>query len=156
MGWSAHYDSKLGIIRSVYAGPASADDFKDGTIKTIALQKDHNTYLICIDLSKLEPALSTLDIYEMPQFYDEVSAIRRSELAIVLPPSGQIRADVGFWETVCRNRGWNVRTFADHPEATTWLLRDGDDGDFDTPGGCDESRAHDRSLSPKATIRQEK
>ncbi len=102
---SVEYDSGLGIIHSIYAGRVTADDFKEGTIKAIALAKKHKTFLLLIDDTELESAVSTNEIYEMPQFYDDVNATCRSRMALLLPTSGQIRDDVKFYETVCRNRG---------------------------------------------------
>ena len=122
MPWSVEYDSELGIIHSIYAGRITADDFKEGTIKAIALAKKFKTYLLLIDDSKLDSAVSTNEIYEMPRFYDEVNATRRSRMALILPTSGQIREDVKFYETVCRNRGWAVKAFNKRRNAIDWLL----------------------------------
>jgi hypothetical protein len=123
MTWRVEYDSELGIIHSVYAGRITADDFKEGTLKAISLAKKHKTYLILIDDSRLESAVSTNEIYEMPLFYDVVKASRRSRMALILPASGPIREDVKFYETVCRNRGWVARVFNEHQKALEWLLR---------------------------------
>ena len=123
MSWSVIYDSELDIIQCIYAGRVTANDFKEGTIKTISLAKKHKTNLLHIDDSKLESAVSTMEIYEMPRFYDEVNGSRRSRLAITLPPTGQIREDVKFYETVCRNCGWTVKTFNKRQKAIDWLRR---------------------------------
>ena len=59
----------------------------------------------------------------MPHFYDEVKGNRKSKIALILPPTGKIREDVIFYETVCRNRGWAVKAFDDRSEAIEWLLQ---------------------------------
>ena len=123
MGWSVGYDSGLGIIHSIYSGRVTADDFKEGTIKAIALAKKHKTFLLLIDDTELESAVSTNEIYQMPRFYDDVNATRRSRMALLLPTSGQIREDVKFYETVFRNRGWAVKSFNKRQNAIDWLFQ---------------------------------
>ena len=93
-----------------------------GTKETIALGKKHKTNLVLIDNSKLESTVSTMEIYEMPRFYDDMDASRKSRIALILPSSGQIREDVKFYETVCRNYGWNIEAFDTEQEAMAWLL----------------------------------
>ena len=123
MTWSINYDSELGIIRCVYAGRVTADDFKEGTKKTILLTQQFKTKLILIDDSKLEYAVGTSEILEMPKYYHDWGGGQRPKIALVLPPSGKIREDVIFYETVCRNRHWRIKGFNEHQEAIDWLLR---------------------------------
>lgn len=122
MSWTVTYDSDHDIIHAVYAGHVTADDFKAGTIKTIALSKAYKTKRILIDDSHLESAVSITEIYDMPNYYHELEGTRRSKMALILPPSGRIRKDVLFYETVCRNRGWRVKGFNEHKDALEWLL----------------------------------
>lgn len=122
MSFNLTYDPKHGIILCAYAGHVTADGFREGTEKILSLAKKHKTNLLLIDDSKLASAVSIMEIYEMPRFYDEVEGNRKSRIALILPPSGQIREDVLFYETVCQNRGWNVKAFDTHSEAIDWLL----------------------------------
>ena len=122
MPWSLEYHSETKIVLCTYSGQLSLDEFKEATERTIALAVKHKTNLLLIDDSKLEPAVSAIDIYEMPRFYDKVEGDRKSRIALILPPSGQIREDVKFYETVCRNHGWNVKSFDEPQGATDWLL----------------------------------
>ena len=123
MPWHAEHDPELNIIHVIYAGRLTAEDFKQGTRSVIDLANAFDTHLILIDDTRLEAAVSKLDIYEMPQTYDDMNGTRGSRMALILPPSGQIRKDVLFYETVCRNRGWFVKSFDDRQAALDWLLR---------------------------------
>ena len=135
MPWNVKYDSELGIILCIYAGKITADDFKKGTEKIISSAKKHKTNLLLIDDSKLEASVSTTEIYQMPQFYDEVKGNRKSRIALILPPSGQIRKDVKFYETVCRNHGWDVKAFDKRRDATDWLIQKDTSNKPDASGG---------------------
>jgi len=126
MAWRVKYDPELGIICSVYAGQVSADEFEAGTLETIALAKKHKTNLLLIDDSKLEVAVSTNDIFKMPQFYEDAQAHRGSRWALIQPPEGPGLKALRFYETVCRNRGWLVKLFTDRQAAIDWLLNEPD------------------------------
>ena len=72
----------------------------------------------------------TKRLFEFPDLYAALDADRTSRGALVLPhPSrtGEVN-DALFFENVCRNRGWNVRTFPGREEALAWLRDEaGDD-----------------------------
>ncbi len=123
MSWNLSYDADLKAVCCAYIGHVSAEEFKAGTQETIALAKMRKTYLLLIDDSKLKSAVTTSEIYNMPRVYNDLQGNRKSRIAIILPPTGTIRNDVLFYETVCRNHGWKVRAFDNRSEATEWLLK---------------------------------
>ena len=125
MAWSVDYDHELGIIRCVYAGKVTADEYRKGTTRVISLAAKHKTNRILIDETHLKHAVTMDEIFDMPKSYDDLGGNRNSRMAVVLPPSGQIREDVLFWVTVCRNRHWMVSSFDSHQEALVWLLGNG-------------------------------
>ncbi|MDJ0722512.1 MAG: hypothetical protein QNJ04_12825 [Desulfobacterales bacterium] len=121
MAWQVEYIAEQGIVRVIYAGRVTAEDFRKATRETLDLATGHKTLLILIDTSKLEQAVSTPDIYEMPIYYEEMKGNRRTRTAILLPASNPALQDAEFYVTVCRNRGWLVEPFVDEQEATQWL-----------------------------------
>lgn len=128
MSWHIAYDEALGVIHCVYAGHVTTADYEAGTLKTIALAKRHNTHLIFIDESELLSVdVSTMEIYQMPRFYEEADANRRSKWALILPPEGKVREDVEFYVTMCLNRGWYLKAFDDRQAGIDWLLNEADD-----------------------------
>ncbi|NUM49296.1 MAG: hypothetical protein HUU38_31735 [Anaerolineales bacterium] len=64
--------------------------------------------------------LSTLDIYGLPQRYKELGISHRFKMAVVVPE--RFRRNMLFFETVCRNNGYQVSVFFDCGEALAWLL----------------------------------
>ena len=122
MTWCVDYKSDLGFIQVVYTGLVTLDEFKKSTNEVISLSKNHKTNRVLIDDSKLEIAVSTSEIYKLPLFYDDVNANRKSKMALILPTSPQAREDVQFYETVCRNRGWFIKSFNERREAIDWLV----------------------------------
>lgn len=51
---------------------------------------------------------------------DERTQNRRTRIAIILPPAGQIPDDVKFYVTVCRHRSWLVEAFTQVAKAVEW------------------------------------
>jgi hypothetical protein len=119
---SVAYDENLGIILVVNTGRVSADEFKKRTLETIEQAIEHRTNRILIDNSRLELAVSTNQVFQMPEFYENTNAYRGSLWAIIQPPEGPVLKELKFYETVCRNRGWLVKLFDDRQAAIGWLM----------------------------------
>ena len=124
MPGSVAYDEQLGIVLVVNTGRVSADEFKKRTLETIEQALEHRTNRILIDNSKLELAVSTNQIFQMPEFYENTNAYRGSLWAMLQPPEGPVLKELKFYETVCRNRGWLVKLFDDSQAALDWLFTD--------------------------------
>lgn len=122
MPWRVEHEAELGIVRATYFGRVTAEEFKAGTLETISLMAKHRINLLLIDDSELEITVSTNEIFEMPQFYEDVSAIRSTRWALVHPADPTAIKHFRFYENVCRNRGWPVKLFSDHQAALDWLL----------------------------------
>jgi hypothetical protein len=55
---------------------------------------------------------------------ENLDADRGARAALILPPSGTAEEkDARFYETVCRNWGWNVNVFSDRNQAIRWLTK---------------------------------
>ena len=123
MPWTVEYDLELGIVDGRYVGRVTDDDFKEATAKAVGLAQANNTNRFLIDDSEWEGGASVLGLFELPTIYKELDTDRTSRAALVLPPpsrKAEVR-DAQFFETVCQNRGWNVRVFRKREEAIEWL-----------------------------------
>lgn len=124
MSWTLEYVPDLGIVQYTSMGRITADEAKDATTKAIGLARDYNTNLFLIDDSKWEGGESVVDLFGLPDLYVELGVDPSSRAAIIMPPPGTAQArDELFYETVCRNRGWNVRAFKERDEAIKWLTK---------------------------------
>jgi len=122
MPWRVEPDLELGIVRVTYSGRVTAEEFKAGTLETITRMAEHRINLLLIDDSELEIAVSTNEIFQMPDFYERVHAHRSNRWALIHPPDPAALKHFKFYENVCRNRGWLVKIFSDHQAALDWLL----------------------------------
>jgi len=60
----------------------------------------------------------TMQSYDRPNVYGEIGFDRSFKLATLV---NEICADLKFYETVCQNRGWQMRVFDDFVNAVDWL-----------------------------------
>ncbi len=122
MTWTLEYVSTLRIIELVFAGRTTGPDIKEATTKGIALTKEHGILEILIDITEMEWAASTTDVYDLPvNQYIAENFDRRSRLALVLSKLTKEKEVGLFYETVCTNYGWHVQSFPNRDEAIEWL-----------------------------------
>lgn len=124
MANSVTYEAETGVIMMRLAGTIDQHVLTSMAGKAARLAKKHNCYLLLNDARRAFPALTTLEIYELPNTVEKlVSAIglpvSKFKRAIVV--AGEMD-DFTFFETVSRNHGQHVMLFRDMDEARKWLL----------------------------------
>jgi len=120
MPWTVTYDPESGFVVSVYKGKLTGDDLKAEEEQSLALAIEKGTHRFLVDLVDYEGAVAKIDIFDSPSRYED-KLTRPIFVAVVEPLSLEARKDAQFYETVCRNRGWNVKIFEKRDDAVTWL-----------------------------------
>ena len=124
MTWTYSINATSRIAEVAYAGDTTACDLKESTSKFIALEKEKGINRFLIDTSEMVLSASILDIHNLPDMqYIEEEADRSGRVALMLPSSPREKEAVKFYETVCKNRGWDVQAFTEKQEAINWLTR---------------------------------
>lgn len=105
-----------------FLGCVNGPEAHDATSKAIAELKKHGFLGALVDLSKLESAPPLVDLYELPEKqYVSEGLSHRVHIAVVVPITSAAKQAARFYETVCVNRGWLVRSFPGRDEAIEWL-----------------------------------
>ena len=121
---TVEYCSELGVVEINHVGRVTGETFRSTTIEAFGLAKAHSTNLFLVDSSEGEGGGSLIDLYRLPDLYQELGLARGSKGAVVLPVAdAKAEEDTRFYETVCRNRGWNVKAFTDRQAAIDWLTK---------------------------------
>jgi len=114
-------ETRLPLLEVCYEGLLTgADLFDAGRASMAALLKQERPRMLA-DCTALEGGHSIFDLYEL------ADAIMASGLAptlreAILTPTLPMPAEtVRFWETMCFNRGIQVRIFTDRQRALEWL-----------------------------------
>jgi hypothetical protein len=74
-----------------------------------------------IDHRQMTPAVSTIGIYGLPEFYQRLGLPRNVSVAILYSLGTQAVADFEFFEAVATNNGYSMRLFTAHEAAMAWL-----------------------------------
>ena len=121
MPWRLEADEEPGLIRVVYSGGVTKADIEAATAKALTMVREAGPARFLTEFENAEVRLTTLEIWSIFEQWQELGANRRNKLAVVVPVSSPLRDDAKFHETVCLNRGWQVRTFPERQDAIDWL-----------------------------------
>ena len=122
MTWKVEYNSQLGFIEIALSGNVSGSDMRESASQAISLSHEHGVTEFLVDASKQEKADTITDIHELPQQYAEEGADPVSRVAYIRPISPDQQEIAQFYENVCVNRGWRLRSFTKYRNAIQWLL----------------------------------
>jgi hypothetical protein len=123
MAYTFEYNSKTNAVELVFVERVSGLEVKEATSEAIKLLKKHGVIKGLIDTTRLEEGPNIADIYNLPAHqYVKEDLNRQTLLALIVPESIAARETTRFYETVCVNRGWLVRTFLTRDEALEWLM----------------------------------
>ena len=109
------------IIEITHTGILTVQNLEKTTSEAMALHKELGVNAVLIDTSNLESVENLMDLYDLPQQYDDGGASRAVRIALVMPETSAAREAGQFYDDVCNNRGWVVRPFETRDEATEWL-----------------------------------
>ena len=124
MFWSYTHNPSKQIVEVVFSGDICADDLKDATSALISLEKDKALNRFLVDTREMKLSASLVDVYNLPvKQYVEEGADPNGRVALVLSRSSKEKEAGQFYETVCKNRGWDVQAFLELEDAVNWLTR---------------------------------
>lgn len=123
MEWNVSLEPDSGIIHSVYSGEITKRDVMAATEKALSYATGRGPHRFLTEHKQATSLLSTMDIFDTPDQWEKADLNRLNSLALVIYETEGYENDILFYETVCRNRGWNVRVFDNYQDAHEWLLK---------------------------------
>lgn len=122
MPWTYRENPNLQIIEVAYSGITTANDLQESTSDLIALEREKGLNRFLVDTTEMVYSGSLVDVYNLvSKQYIQEGADRNGRVAVILPTFSRDKETVNFYETVCKNRGWNVKVFLARQEAVNWL-----------------------------------
>jgi len=122
MTWTLEHNETFRFIHVTLFDSVSGPELKEVTSAAIALLKKKGVLGAFLDLTGLELMAPIIDVYDLPdKQYDQEGLDRNVRMAMVLPVSHSAKQAAEFYETVCVNRGWLVRSFPERNDAIEWL-----------------------------------
>ena len=122
MTWSIEFDNTRRVICLTFSGHVSNEDVRESSIAVISMIGERNTRNIMTDFTEATQIdISVVGVFELPNSYKALGLESPFREAIVSPNQSSVRETVEFYETVCVNRGNEVRTFELRAPAMDWL-----------------------------------
>ena len=114
-------DPQAPYVEMVLSGNVPAHEVTSGLAQTLELMAASRCALVLADCSTLTGGHSISDLFARAENASGESAVRGCREAIVLPSLPSAQELARFWETVCVNRGIDVRSFTEREAAVAWL-----------------------------------
>ena len=116
------YIEKHCIVETYYVGTPSIEEVLKIALETLTVAKQKETLRLLGNCLEMAQGGSELDIYSLIKFFESLSIDHRIKEAMLLSPLQKGRVDMDLYETMARNRGYNVRIFFDRESAIQWLI----------------------------------
>ena len=112
-------DEDLGIVRIESYGDITAEDLRASLASALRIHQERGLTRGFVNATKVTSYPPTFAIHDFGS--QAAKSLRGIKVAIATPPG--ILNDSGFFETVVRNRGVNLRVFDSPDAALAWLTK---------------------------------
>ena len=124
MAWQVAFEAPRRIVSVSYAGHVTSQDIRSCVERVIELMRAENTNLVFMDIGGVTRIdAGTVEILSLPELYRSLGLTGSFRQAIVAPPGSAALDAAAFYETVCLNRGHQVRLFQERDRALEWLVK---------------------------------
>lgn len=121
MPWEVKHLPDKEVVALICSGRFSSNDAREQAEEVIHLLKENKATRVLLDYSNAIGEVPIVDLFYLPEHYDKLGAPKNARVALVLPKTEHRLEDYGFYETVCRNKGYNCTLFRSHQAALKWL-----------------------------------
>ena len=127
MNWEIKYMQKEGVVYIKTSGTLTdVNENKKMISEALAEAEKHGATKALLDDRDLTLKVGTVDIYYMPEAFENLGVTREYKVAMVLADAAKDDEGFKFYETRAANLGYNHRLFTDPDTALDWLTERGD------------------------------
>jgi len=121
MRYEIKHISELNYVEVISIGEFTIDDYQVTIDEAAKFGRAKNTMLFLVNNVQMVNAASVSDIYKVPKFYKKSVPEKELKIAALFSESSN-NESISFYENICVNQGFNVKTFINREEAISWLL----------------------------------
>ena len=121
MPYTVNFLDSEGIVTVVNSGVLEYKDYSEQAREAHELSLTKDSYLFLADCTKMVNNADLFEILDLPGLYERIKVSRSIKVAVLLSEDAATNEDIRFYETVCLNRGWNVKVFSNQDSALVWL-----------------------------------
>lgn len=124
MPWTTSHHPDLPIIEVVYQGDVTPEELRRCVDESLGRCRSSGSSLILTDCLQLTGGHNVSELYELANLISLDAPPDFTREAVLYAPGGNTEELVLFWENVCQNRAFDVKSFDCRESAIEWLLRD--------------------------------
>ena len=121
MSYTIKYIKNKNIVCIRGDGYLKKEDYMKASIELVDLLKKYDSQRLFVDDRSLHNKASVIDLYNLAKFFHEIGLPVNCKIAILIGENTPNTKDIVFFETVCSNRGYNMRIFKTKNEVIKWL-----------------------------------
>lgn len=122
MPYKIEFMEEHGIVVIENKGEVSYEELVKQSQEAIELVQCKKARLLLTDFSSVDTQASITDIFQFPKIYNGLGLDRTSRIAVLVSDETLGSKELSFYETICLNRGWQVRIFTKKDLALEWLV----------------------------------
>jgi hypothetical protein len=121
MPYEISFIEKSGIVIIENKGELTYDEVVTQSKEAIILANEKNSQLFLSDFSNVKVRANTFELLKFPEIYKQYGMSRTSRIAVVVTNIELKTEELRFYETICLNRGWQIKIFLKRDRAIEWL-----------------------------------
>ena len=115
------YVEEAGVVEMVFRGAPAPEEIDDAMTRAGAIGAENLSNRFLVDSRDMPAGGSAFDVLALGELTASLPPGIIEREAILLSEDAAAAEEMEFFETVCRNRGLDVRVFHGKDEALAWL-----------------------------------
>lgn len=121
MPWKTNVLESPKCVEIAYIGNVTPEELYMALKNSVLLSRENNTILFLSDCTDMIGGHSVVDLYGLIGMFDNLDLSPDSKEAIIMKSLQSSIQEIKFYETACKNRGFNVKIFTGREDAVAWL-----------------------------------
>ena len=123
MPYEIKFLKETGIVSIENKGELTFDELIEQSKEAINLGRENYSHLFLTDFSNVKVHASTMEVLQFPEIYEQLGMNKMSKIAVLVSGIELNTEDLKFYETICLNRGWQIKIFLEKEPAIEWLVK---------------------------------
>lgn len=123
MPWRVEYTPETRVVVITGSGEIHNEDATAQAGEAIRLLQQNEARIVLVDYSDALSEVSLPSLYGLPDYCSQIGAPWNARIALVVPRTRYRIESYHFFETVCKNAGYNIRLFDAREAAEQWLAQ---------------------------------
>jgi hypothetical protein len=121
MPWKTRLIENPKYIEIIYSGIVTPQQLYMALESSVSLSRENKTELFLADCTTMVGGHTAVDLYGLISLFEKLEIGRTAKEAVIMLTVQESADEIRFYETACKNRGFNVKLFNNREEAVKWL-----------------------------------